>query len=263
MIFFGEQAERKYWGFHRGTIHSINGDIMQIKTILKTLLEREDTRAGRYFNLFIKGLIILSLLSFAIETLPDLDPAFKSGLGYLEVIIVAIFTIEYVLRIYVADRKFGFIFSFYGLIDLIAILPFYLAVGLDLRSIRIFRLLRLLRIMKFTRYNQALERLAETFRTIRAELVVFGMITLAVLYVAAVGIYYFENPAQPEHFRSVFHSLWWAVATLTTVGYGDVYPITVGGRLFTFVILMVGLGLISVPTGLIASALTKSIQGDQ
>lgn len=235
---------------------------MSLKSKLKTLLEREDTKAGRICNLFIKALIILSLISFSIETLPELDAEFRQWLGYLEVLIVAIFTVEYLLRIYVADRKTGFIFSFYGIIDLVAILPFYLAIGMDLRSIRIFRLLRLLRIMKFTRYNEALDRLGATFRSIKSELVVFGMITLAVLYVAATGIYYFENPAQPEHFKSVFHSLWWAVATLTTVGYGDVYPITVGGRLFTFLILMIGLGLISVPTGLIASALTKTISGE-
>lgn len=82
------------------------------------------------------------------------------------------------------------------------------------------------------------------------------------LYISAVGIYYFENSAQPEQFKSVFHSLWWAVITLTTVGYGDVYPITVGGKIFTFVILTIGLGVIAVPTGLIASALTKTLKSD-
>ncbi len=235
---------------------------MALKSRIKTLLEREDTRAGRICNLFIKGLILLSLISFSVETLPDLDAEVKKWLGYFEVVIVVIFTVEYLLRVYVADSKPGFIFSFYGIIDLVAILPFYLAAGLDLRSIRIFRLLRLLRMLKFTRYNQALDRLATTFRSIQTELIVFGMITLAVLYVAATGIYYFENPAQPDHFESIFHSLWWAVATLTTVGYGDVYPITIGGRFFTFIILMIGLGLISVPTGLIASALTKTISGE-
>lgn len=183
-------------------------------------------------------------------------------LEIFEIITVLIFTIEYLLRVFVADKKLKFIFSFYGLVDLIAILPFYIAVGLDLRSIRIFRLLRIIRMMKFTRYNDAINRLVEAFHSIKAELVVFVMITLCVLYVAALGIYYFENPAQPDKYVSVFHSLWWSVATLTTVGYGDVYPITLGGRIFTFVILMIGLGLISVPTGLIASALTKTLKSE-
>lgn len=94
----------------------------------------------------------------------------------------------------------------------------------------------------------------------KEEVVLFLAMTLILLYLAAVGIYYFENEAQPETFASVFHCLWWAVATLTTVGYGDVYPITVGGRLFTFAILLIGLGVISVPAGLVASALARARQ---
>jgi voltage-gated potassium channel len=87
--------------------------------------------------------------------------------------------------------------------------------------------------------------------------VLFGVTALIVLYISAIGIHYFEHDAQPERFASVFDSLWWAVATLTTVGYGDIYPITVGGRLFTFLILVLGLGLIAVPSGLMASALSR------
>jgi voltage-gated potassium channel len=87
-------------------------------------------------------------------------------------------------------------------------------------------------------------------------------VTLLLLYLSAVGIYYFEHDAQPDLYSSVFHSLWWAVATLTTVGYGDVYPITVGGRIFTFLVLLVGLGVVSVPAGLVASALSKAREMD-
>ena len=89
----------------------------------------------------------------------------------------------------------------------------------------------------------------------KEELVLFSLATLFVIYISAVGIYYFENEVQPENFKSVFHSLWWAVATLTTVGYGDVFPITIGGRLFTFLVLMIGLSIVAVPAGLLASAL--------
>ena len=87
--------------------------------------------------------------------------------------------------------------------------------------------------------------------------------TIMLLYVSAVGIYYFENTVQPEVFKSIFHSLWWAVATLTKVGYGDIYPITIGGKIFTFIMLMLGLGIIAVPTGLVASAMTKAIEGEK
>jgi len=94
-------------------------------------------------------------------------------------------------------------------------------------------------------------------------LILFIIATCFLLYLSAVGIYYFENSVQPEQFKSVFHSLWWAVSTLTTVGYGDVYPITVGGKIFTFFMLIIGLGIIAVPTGLIAAALTKVPKNDE
>ena len=161
------------------------------------------------------------------------------------------------------DNRLKFIFSVQGLIDLLAILPFYLRIGIDLRSIRVFRLLRLARVFKFFRYSKAISRFKNTFRIVKAELILFMISTLFLLYLAAVGIYYFENQAQPENFASVFHSLWWAVATLTTVGYGDVYPITIGGRIFTFTILMIGLGIIAVPAGLLSSALTQTLDEER
>ena len=236
---------------------------MAFRQYVKDLVENEQEGKGRVFNLSIKVLIILSMISISLETLPDMRPEFVRKLYLFEVFSVMVFSIEYIARIYAADRKLKFIFSFYGLIDLLAILPFYLAIGFDLRSLRAFRLLRLVRILKFTRYNAAFNRMGDAFRSIQSELTIFFFIILFVLYLSALGIYYFENPVQPEQFKSVFHSLWWAVATLTTVGYGDVYPVTVGGRMFTFVMLMVGLGLISVPTGLIASAMTKLVSKEE
>ncbi len=100
-------------------------------------------------------------------------------------------------------------------------------------------------------------------RSSKEEIFLFIFITLILIYFSAVGIYYFENQAQPEHFSSIFDSLWWAIITLTTVGYGDVYPITVGGKVFTFMILMIGLGIVAIPTGIISSALTKSVDKDE
>ena len=217
-----------------------------------------DTRVGRTFSLTIQALIVVSLVSFSIETLPNLSAATRKILWYIEVLTVIIFTIEYLLRIVAADRKLKFIFSFFGLVDLFAILPFYLTTGLDLRSIRVLRFLRLFRAFKLMRYSQAIQRFYHAFLIAKEELILFLCMTLILLYFCAVGIYYFENEAQPEAFASIFHSLWWAVATLTTVGYGDVYPITVGGKIFTFFVLMLGLGIVAVPTGLIASALSQA-----
>lgn len=230
---------------------------------LKRIIEENDTTAGKAFDLFIQFLIVVSLVSFSIETLPNLGKNTKWILNTTEVIIVAIFTLEYLLRLFVADKKLKFVFSFYALIDLIAILPFYVARGIDLRSIRVFRLFRLIRAFKIFRYSKAIQRFKNAFLEVKEELILFLVATGFLLFIAAVGIYYFENPAQPEQFKSIFHCLWWAVATLTTVGYGDIYPITAGGKIFTSFIVIIGLGIIAVPTGLLASALTKTIKEDK
>jgi voltage-gated potassium channel len=210
------------------------------------------------FDIFIQAIIILSLISFSIETMPDLTDAQQRTLYLLEIVCVSIFTVEYVLRIVVSSNRPRFIFSFFGIIDLLAILPFYLATSLDLRSLRILRLLRLLRAVKLVRYSKAVQLFRQAFILAREELILFGVLALMLLYLASVGIWYFENPAQPDKFSSVFASMWWAVSTLTTVGYGDVVPVTDWGKVFTFFTLVIGLGIMAVPTGIMASALSEA-----
>lgn len=221
------------------------------------VIDNPDCRLGKIFAFSIQFLILVSLVAFSIDTLPDLSQGTKEILRIVEVVTIGIFTVEYVLRIFVAEKITRFIFSFYGLIDLVAILPFYISTGVDLRSVRVFRLLRLVRILKLFKYSLAINRFHRAVTIVKEELILFGFMAMITLYLSAVGIYYFENEAQPEQFKSVFHSLWWAVTTLTTVGYGDMYPITAGGRLFTFFVLVIGLGIVAVPTGLIASALSQ------
>lgn len=230
---------------------------------LKQIVEDTDTRAGRLFDLVVVGFILISIAAFSIETLPDLSPGALSLLRWVEVVSVLLFTIEYLSRVLVADRKARFIFSFFGLIDLAAILPFYIALGVDLRSVRAIRLVRLFRVLKLARYSDATDRFRRAAVMVREELIVFLGVAAVLIYLSAVGIYYFENEAQPEAFASIFHSLWWAVITLTTVGYGDIFPITLGGRLFTFAVLMAGLGVVAVPTGLIASAMARVREEDR
>ncbi len=233
-----------------------------MKARIKSVIENTESFAGKVFVITVQCLIVVSMATFSIDTLPDLSYSLRQWLQIAEIITVAFFTLEYLARLWVADSKLGFVFSFYGLIDLLAILPFYLSSGVDLRSLRIFRLLRLFRILKLLRYSQAIKRFHRAFLIAKEELVLFSAVSLILLYLSAVGIYYFENQAQPEQFKSVFHSLWWAVATLTTVGYGDVFPVTAGGRVFTFFVLMLGLGVIAVPTGLVASALSQARKED-
>lgn len=204
----------------------------------------------------ITVLIVYSVVCFSIETLPDLPPSILEFLRYSEIGIVAIFTVEYLYRIYSAEKRLSFVFSFYGVVDLLAILPFYLATTIDLRSLRLIRILRLLMILKLARYSLAIQRFLKAIYLVKEELVIFVIASLVMLFLAAVGIYHFEHEAQPEVYRTIFDCLWWAVGSLTTVGYGDIYPVTTGGRLFTFVVLMLGLGLVAVPTGILASALS-------
>ena len=231
-----------------------------MKSFLTRVVLESDTKIGQRFDIFIQLCIIISLISFSLETLNNLSDKIVGILKIVELITVSIFTIEYFLRVTLNKNKLSYIFSFFGIIDLLAILPFYLSTGIDLRSIRVLRLMRLFRILKLAHYSEAISTFSKAFNHIRGELAVFGAFSLLILYVASVGIYTFENDAQPAVFGSIFDSLWWSVVTLTTVGYGDSYPITVGGKIFTSLILMVGLGIISVPTGLFASALSKTIK---
>lgn len=227
-------------------------------TTLKQIIEQPERQPGKAFALVIQCLIIASLVTFSVETLPGLSPGLAAALQWFEWFTIAVFTVEYLMRLIAADGKLKFMFSFLGLVDLIAILPAFLGNTIDLRAVRAFRLFRLVRILKIVRYSKALQRFHRAALIAKEEIVLFGFAALLVLYLSAVGIYYCEHEAQPKAFASVFHSLWWAVCTLTTVGYGDVYPITTGGRVFTFFVLAVGLGIVAVPAGLVASALSQA-----
>ncbi|ANV91768.1 voltage-gated potassium channel [Picosynechococcus sp. PCC 8807] len=225
---------------------------------MKKIIEDDDTTQSKIFTISIQLLILFSIIAFCLETTPSLLQKLQTELDIFNAFSVTVFTVEYILRVAVSDKKIKFVLSFFGIVDLLAILPFYLSTGLDLRSLRAFRFLRFFRTMKLLRYNRAIRHFYCAFKIAKEELVLFGLTTLLLLFFAAVGIYYFEHSAQPETFRSIFDSLWWAVATLTTVGYGDLYPITPGGRFFTFIILIIGLGIVAVPSGLIASALSEA-----
>ena len=227
---------------------------------LKHIVEDTDTTAGLAFDVVIQTMVMLSLIAYAVETLPDISPTLQIALDWFELISIILFSVEYCLRVYVSTPRLAYVTSFFGVIDLLAILPYYVGLSVDTRSMRMFRLLRIFRILKLARYSSAIRRFHLALNIAREEFVLFLCVTLILIYLAAVGIHYFESDAQPKTFGSVFHCLWWAVSTLTTVGYGDVYPITVGGKVFTFFILLVGLGFISVPAGLVASALAKARQ---
>ena len=224
----------------------------------RTIVEETNTSLGRAFDLMVQSLVFVSLLTFSLETIPGLEPRTYRLLAAVEAVTVVLFTVEYALRVWVASPRIKFIFSFFGLVDLLAILPFYLAVGFDMRSLRAVRLLRLFRTLKLIRYSRAIKRFHRAFSIAREELVLFFCASGILLYLAGVGVYVCEREAQPQQFASVFDGLWWAVVTLTTVGYGDFVPVTPGGRVFTFVVLLLGLGVVAVPSGLVATSLAQA-----
>ena len=166
-------------------------------TSLRNIVEQNDTVLGKAFDGTIQILIVISVVAFSIETLPGLSDRALMVPEAAEATIVLIFTAEYLLRLYFSKRKWAFIFSFYGIIDLLAILPFYLAVGLDLRSLRILRLARLAVILKLVRYSQAARRLQMAFKLIKDEVMVFALFSFALIYLSAMGIFFAKGQPNP------------------------------------------------------------------
>jgi voltage-gated potassium channel len=227
------------------------------KEKLRRIVEGQDTRAGRWFDYGIQALILLSLITFPFQTVKDLPDFWRGTLRVSENIVVSIFIIEFLLRWWVAKSEREFWQGAWPYIDLAAILPtiasWFFPVAWDLRWLRIFRIFKLLRYFKTAR-----DRFMLAFKEIWKELTVFLLFALGLIYVAAVLLYIVEKDAPKSGFNSVFDGLWWAVVTLTTVGYGDMVPQTILGKVLTFLILLVGLSIIAVPSGLLASGLTKA-----
>ena len=218
-----------------------------------------DIIEGGILSAVIQFLILASAVVFVLESdrvVWGLEE-YTTHFHILDWVFFVLFSAEYILRVYIEPRKRDFIFSFYGIIDLLAILPsLFLLPGF--RVLRILRFLRVFRIFKATRFILAVDRLASALRGIQQELLALVILSLMLVYLAACGIHYFERDVQPEAFGSIIDSMWWAVVTLTTVGYGDVYPATGGGKVFTALVTLIGVGLIAIPSGLLASVLTEA-----
>lgn len=195
--------------------------------------------------------------------------------NYIEIFSVIIFSVEYICRLFTADllypklspikAKLKYVFSFMAIVDLLAILPFYipLILPIDLRVLRMLRIVRLLRIFKINRYTTALSSIATVFKRKKHQLISSIAVVLILMVISSVLMYNIENEAQPEAFSNALSALWWSVATLTTVGYGDIYPITVGGKILSAVMALLGIGLIAVPSGIISSGFIENIDNER
>ena len=237
-----------------------------------------DNRASRAFDLVIMALILLSVTAIVLESFDTLAEQYSSVFRAFEIVTVAVFTVEYALRIWTADLMYPeakhprlkYMCSFMAIMDLLAILPFYVPfISADLRYLRmmrLFRMFRLFRVFKLGRYVDALQTVVSVIRTSASRLIISMALCFFVMLFSAIIMYTVENPVQPEQFPNVVASLWWAICTLTTVGYGDVYPVTAVGRFFASIISLVGIGIIAIPTGIIAAGFSTAItsrKGDQ
>ena len=235
------------------------------------ILEKAQTNdsLSLIFDYFIVILIILNVISVFAETFA-LPILIKNILNKFEVFAIIIFSIEYILRVWTSTflyptekyfiARIKYIFSFMALVDLLSILPFYLPflVRVDLRVLRSLRLFRLLRILKVNRYTHALHKVILVIKNKTSELLSSVFVIFILMLISSVLMYSVESPAQPDVFRNGFSGLWWAVATFTTVGYGDIYPITNIGRFLSAIIALLGIGLVAVPTGIITSGFMEA-----
>jgi voltage-gated potassium channel len=217
-------------------------------------------------------LIIANVVAVMLETVPGVRAQYGRALFLFECFSMAVFTVEYLLHLWVCteDPKYArspwprlrWAVSPMALIDLVAITPFYLQfflTGADLRFVLALRLLRMLRVLKLGRYSAAAQTLARVLKSKREELSVMFLVAVIVLVVASGLMYYAEHPHQPEKFSSIPAAMWWAVITLTTIGYGDVYPVSTLGQVLGGVIAVCGIGLVALPTAIVSAGFAEEI----
>lgn len=247
----------------------------KIKLRTHEILEvaRPNDKASRAVDIGLMCLIMLNVALIIADTF-ELPPlAVKIG-GIVETISVVIFTIEYILRLWVADLSYPelppirarlkYIRSFAAIIDLISLLPSFIsALSANFMVLRMLRVLRLLRAFKLNRYTHALHDIGEVFRKKASQLVSSMLVVSFLMVISSVLMYDAEHEAQPEVFNNALSGLWWAIATLTTVGYGDIFPVTAIGRVMSAIIALLGIGLVAVPTGIITAGFSEQISQKQ
>jgi voltage-gated potassium channel len=244
---------------------------MNIRKRIFEIVERSQGNdlASSVFDVSLIILILFNIAAVIAASFSDFAAAHAVGLHRFEVFSIIIFTIEYLLRLWTAPDKYlkvkhpylKHIFSASAVIDLLAILPFFLPflIPVDLRFLRVIRLLRIIRVFKLSRYNKAMDLMVRVLKNEREKIMMTVFMTAIMLILSASVMYHIENSVQPEQFSNIPETIWWAVATLTTVGYGDVYPVTVAGKILGGVIAILGIGLVALPAGIISSGFVSAI----
>jgi len=231
----------------------------------------ENNLASNIFDGCIIFLIITNVILVLLDTF-DMPSLYQSVSSKIELISVIIFTIEYLLRVWTATyiypndnpalARLRYACSFMAIIDLLAVLPFYIPfiIPVDLRILRVLRMVRLLRIFKFNRYTDSMKIIGKVFKERASQLISSFFVIFLLMIIASVLMCDIEKSAQPDKFNNAISGLWWAVATFTTVGYGDIYPITTMGKILSGVIAILGIGLVAVPTGIISAGFIEQVE---
>jgi voltage-gated potassium channel len=226
---------------------------------------------SRLVNLFLITMILLNVIAITLESVDSIYQRYHHEFWYFEVLTGVIFSIEYVARVWssidlteIEDRspvvgRIRFMLQPLSLVDLIAILPFYLSLYI-LIDLRILRVLRLLRLFKLTRYSPALTVLLEVLYNESRTLMAAFVVLLIMLVLSATGIYLLEHNIQPDVYGSIPEAMWWSIVTLTTVGYGDVVPVTIAGKLFAGIIGLIGIGMVAIPAAIMASGFSENLR---
>jgi len=232
---------------------------------------RPGDKIGRAVDIFILSLIFANVIAVIVGTVKTVEARYGAVLDWFELVSIVVFTAEYLGRIWscVTVQEFKgavvgrlrFAFRPMPLLDLLAVAPFYLLfTGIDLRFVRVLRLLRIVRVAKMGRYHASLRLIWAVFREKKEELVLTTAIMLMSLVMSASVMYYCENEAQPDRFPDIPSTLWWSVVTLTTVGYGDVIPVTGLGKLAASIIAILGIGMLALPTGILGAGFVEQVQ---
>lgn len=229
------------------------------------IIYEAETKEGRLFDLILLGLILLSIAVVMLESVESIRKEYALALDIAEWIITVFFTLEFIARILVVTKPTKYIFSFYGIIDFLSTIPKYLSLILGstkyLVAVRVFRLLRVFRILKLVRYVGEANLLVRSLKASRARILVFLMAIFCISIILGTVMYNIEGPE--NGFTSIPRSFYWAIVTLTTVGYGDISPTTPLGQFIATIVMTLGYGIIAVPTGIVTAEMSKQSQKEE